>query len=138
MATTPPVAPRRYPGRLLLALGLLVPLLAVAGYVVQVWMRRLWAPWYLPGATTLGVLLVVVALWQARSVWRVLTLVLVVLLAGAAWAFLLVPRLPAYAGPVKEKDPFPAFATVRYDGTPVTQRDLGDEKSVLVFFRGRW
>jgi hypothetical protein len=138
MATSPAVAPRR-PGRLWLALGLVVPLLAVAGYVVQIWMRRLSAPWYLPGATTLGVVLVVVALWQARSVWRVLALVLVVLLAGAAWAGLLALRLPAYTGPVTAGKPFPAFTTARYDGTPFTQRDLeGDDKSVMVFFRGRW
>jgi peroxiredoxin len=48
-------------------------------------------------------------------------------------------RLPLYKGPVAMGRPFPAFATVRADGSPFTQRDLqGDKNSVLVFFRGRW
>ena len=97
------------------------------------------APWYAPIAATLGVLLIAVALWQARSVWRLLALLLIVLLAGAEWAFMLETRLPAYAGPVAAGQPFPEFTTVRADGTPFTQRDLeGDQNNVMVFFRGRW
>jgi hypothetical protein len=93
----------------------------------------------------LGVVFVAASLWQARTVWRVLGLVLVVLVAGAGWTFLLSPtefggtRLPAYAGPVAVGQPFPAFATTRADGSPFTQGDLeGHRNNVLVFFRGRW
>ena len=61
------------------------------------------------------------------------------LLAGAEWAFLLEMRLPAYTGPVAAGQPFPEFTTQRADGTPFTQHDLeGDQKNVMVFFRGRW
>jgi hypothetical protein len=111
----------------------------LGAYVAQLAMHRLWTPWYLPLAATLGALVLVVALWQARSIWRILALVLVVLLAAGAWTFLLAARLPAYAGPVAVEKPFPAFKTARSDGTEFTQRDLeGDQNSVLVFFRGRW
>ena len=126
-------------GRLLLGLGLGVAILGVIGYAVQLRAHRLTTPWYMPGAATLGVVLVVASLWQRRTLWRGLALVLVLLLAGGAWAFVLVPRLPAYAGPVEEGQPFPEFTTVRADGTPFTRRNLeGNQDSVLVFFRGRW
>ena len=139
MTPTSPVAPRRHPGRLFLALGLLLPILGVAGYIIQLQARRLIAPWYMPIAATIGVALIVVALWQARSIWRIIALLLVVLLAGAEWAFLLETRLPAYTGPVAAGQSFPAFATMRADGSPFTQSDLeGDQNNVMVFFRGRW
>src|SRR5205814_1640445 len=133
MTTPSPAAPRRNPGRPLLALGLGLPALGVAAYAAQIWAKRLTTPWYLPVAATLGAFLVAASLRQARTAPRWLALVLVLLLAGAEWAFLLATRLPAYAGPVAEGRPFPAFATVRADGTPFTQHDLaGGPDSVLV------
>lgn len=139
MTSPPPAAPRHYPGRLLIALGLGLPALAVVGYVVQLSDRRLTVPWYLPLAATLGVVLAAAALGLARTAWRWLALLLAVLVAGAGWAFVLTTRLPAYAGPVAVGRPFPEFTTARADGTPFTQRDLeGGPDSVLVFFRGRW
>ena len=93
----------------------------------------------MPIAATLGVVLIAAALWQARSIWRILALLLIVLLAGAEWAFLMETRMPAYTGPVAAGQSFPAFATQQADGTPFTQADLvGDQKTVMVFFRGRW
>ncbi len=132
-------SPRRFPGRFYLVAGFTLGFLGVAGYAVQLALHRLSTPWYLPISATLGVLLLVVALWQARTVWRVLALVVMLLLASAEWLVLLNARLPAYAGPVEKEQPFPAFTTIRADGTPFTQRDLvGEQHSVLVFFRGRW
>jgi hypothetical protein len=140
MATSSAAAPRRFPGRLFLALGLGLAALGVIGYVVQLSLQRLITPWYMPAAATLGVVCLVLSLWQRRTVWRILGLVLVLLLAGAEWTFLLAARLPPYSGPVAAGEPFPAFATTQFDGTPFTDRDLkgGDQDSVLVFFRGRW
>jgi hypothetical protein len=131
--------PARRPGRRLLLVGLGLAVLGVAAYVAQVAAHRLTTPWYMPIAGTLGVLCVVASLWQARTVWRVLALLLVLLVAGAEWAFLLTLRLPAYTGPVAVGQPFPAFTTARADGTPFTDRDLaGGQNSLLVAFRGRW
>jgi hypothetical protein len=139
MTSSTPAAPRRYPGRLLAALGFALAALGVIGYAVQFSLHHLTTPWYMPAAATLGAVLLIVSLWQARTVLRVLALLLVLLLAGAEWMFLLGTRLPAYTGPVAAGQPFPAFATTRADGTPFTQRDLeGDQHNVLVFFRGRW
>ncbi|HEY7152884.1 MAG TPA: hypothetical protein VH575_02895 [Gemmataceae bacterium] len=139
MNTSTAVAPRRPSGRLFLVLGLTLAVLGVIGYAVQLSMHRLIAPWYLPISATLGVVFLLVALWQGRTIWRILALLLVVLLAGAEWMTLLGSRLPAYTGPVAAGQPFPAFATTRADGESFTQRDLrGDQNSVLVFFRGRW
>ena len=96
-------------------------------------------PWYMPILASLGVVLVAVSLSERRTVWRVFALLVVVLLAGAEFAFLYAMRLPPYTGPFAEGRPFPAFETRRSDGTPFTQRDLiSDRSSVLVFFRGRW
>jgi hypothetical protein len=139
MTTTSLAATRQYPGRLYLALGLIVPVLGIVGFGVQMWMERLTMPWYVPIAATLGVLLILASLIQARSLWRVLALLLVVLIAGAAWAILYGMRLPRYNGPVAEGQAFPAFHTARADGSEFTDRDLqGDKHNVLVFFRGRW
>jgi hypothetical protein len=111
----------------------------VLGYAAQLWVQRLSTPWYLPASGTLGVLLLAASLWQARTAWRVLALVLVALLAAAEWRFIQKARLLDYAGPVEVDQPFPAFTTARADGTPFTRRDLdGDRDSLLVFFRGRW
>jgi hypothetical protein len=139
MTTSPAAVPRRYPGRLFLALGLACTALGVIGYIVQISAERLFLPWYLPWSATLGVFLLIVSLAQARTVWRVLALLLVMLFAGAEWAFMVEERLPPYTGPIKVGESFPAFATLRADGTPFTQGDLeGDQNSVLVFFRGHW
>jgi predicted membrane channel-forming protein YqfA (hemolysin III family) len=126
-------------GRLYLLLGLTLPLLGVAGYVVQTSFERLTAPWYVPGFAVLGVILVVMSLFERRTAWRITALVLVVLLATAEGAVFYLLRLPGYTGPIKVGHPFPTFETVRADGTPFSHRDLyGDRDNVLVFFRGRW
>ena len=139
MATSSTLEPRRASGQFFLLLGIVVAVLGAIGYVVQIKAERLTAPWYVPIAATIGLLLVVVSLWRRRTVWRALVLVLLVLFAGAAWAFMLMTRLPPYTGPVAVERPFPAFATERADGTPFTQQHLkGEQTSVMVFFRGRW
>ncbi len=139
MTITSSDAPPRSSGRIFLLLGLGLAVLGVIAYVIQIEARNLTAPWYVPIASTVGVVFLVVALWKGRTVWRILALLLVVLLAGFEWTFLLATRLPAYNGPVAVGQPFPAFTTMRADGTSFTKRDLeGDQNSVLVFFRGRW
>ncbi len=138
MATSS-LSPRRSSGRLFLALGLGLVVLGVLAYLVQLLLHRLWLPWYLPVAATLGTALLVVSLWRARTVWRVLALLLVLLITVACWRLVLAHHLPDYTGPVAAEEPFPAFTTARADGTPFSQRDLvGDRDNVLVFFRGRW
>jgi hypothetical protein len=131
--------PHRLRGRLLLLLGLGLGVLGVVAYVVQFSLARLMLPWYMPTLAALGVVLVVMSLWERRTVWRVLALLAVVLLTGAELALLYAMRLPPYTGPIEVGRPFPAFEARRADGTPLTHRDLaGDRNNVLVFFRGRW
>ena len=87
----------------------------------------------------LGAALVAVSLWERRTVWRVLALVVVVLLGGFEVMALNAMRLPPYSGPVAVGRPFPAFEAKLADGTPFTQAGLaGDRHAVMVFFRGRW
>jgi hypothetical protein len=139
MTTSPSAEPQRYPGRLFLALGLLVTVLGIIAYIVQLSAGRLFTPWYLPVSATLGVFLVLVSVWQKGIVLRKIALMLVLLVAIPEWFFLFGEPLPPYTGPVAVGQPFPAFATVRADGTPFTQHDLeGEQTNVLVFFRGHW
>jgi hypothetical protein len=131
---------RRHPGRSLLLLG---AFLAVAGPVVMILLmfaaKILVAPWYSPLLGTLGVALIVLALMRSRSIWRWTAVVVFTLLVGFQWWALLAMRTPAYTGPVKDGQPFPAFATTLADGAAFTQADLqGDQKTVMVFFRGHW
>src|SRR5205809_5453207 len=107
MTTSAPTTPRRFPGRLFLALGLGLAALGVLGYAAQIAAQRLKTPLYLPATATLAALLLVVALWRKRTAWRVAALVLVVLLAAAEWTFLLTTRLPPYTGPVAAGQPSP-------------------------------
>ena len=130
----------RYPGRSLLLLGVL---LAVAGPVLMILLtfaaKILIAPWYAPLLGTLGVALIILALTRSRSIWRWTAVVIFTLFVAFQWWALLAMRTPAYTGPVKDGQTFPAFATTLADGSAFTQADLqGDQNTVMVFFRGHW
>jgi hypothetical protein len=93
----------------------------------------------MPAFASIGVVLVAMALFEGRTIWRIIALPAVILLAGAEWAMLYAARLPKYTGPIAVGRPFPAFETMRANGTTFAQTDLaGTWNSVLVFFRGRW
>src|SRR5262245_59162834 len=118
MATSTVTRASRRPGRLLLVLGLVLVALSVIGYVLQVRAGLLAAPWYMPVAALVAAGLIVLSLRKARSIWRVLALVFVLLLGAAQATMLLALRLPEYKGPVAAGKPFPAFQSLRADGTP--------------------
>jgi hypothetical protein len=131
--------PARFDGRLFMLAGLGLAVLGVAAYAIQLSLQRLMLPWYMPAAALLGVALVAASLWKRRTVWRVLALIVVVLLAGFEVMALNALRLPPYAGPIAVGRLFPAFEARRADGTSFIQNDLiGDQDHALVFFRGRW
>jgi hypothetical protein len=130
----------RHPGRSLLLLGVL---LAVGGQMLYILLtfaaKILITPWYAPLLGTLGVALIILALMRSRSIWRWTAVVIFTLFAAFGWYALLAMRTPAYTGPVKSGQPFPAFATTLADGSTFTQADLqGDKSTVMVFFRGHW
>jgi hypothetical protein len=134
-----PIPRKRKPGRWLLAIGVALPLAGVLAFIAQMSLGRLSFPWYLPAAGTAGVLLLVAALWRGRSVWRVLAFAVILLLVVGEWALVVGLRLPSYAGPIEVGQSFPAFTTLKADGSKFTERDLpGDQNTVLVSFRGRW
>jgi hypothetical protein len=129
-----------HPGRSLLLLGVLA---AVAGPVLSIVLmfafNILIAPWYMPLLGTLGVALIVLALMRSRSIWRWTAVVVFTLFVAFQWWMVLAMQTPAYTGPVKGGQPFPAFATKLADGSAFTQDDLqGDQNTVLIFFRGHW
>jgi hypothetical protein len=134
-----PETSRRSSGVVFLALGLLLPVLGIAGYAAQLSQQHLTTPWYMPIAATLGAVLVAVSMWKSPGILRGIALLLVVVIASGEWALLMKLRLPQYKGPIAAGKPFPAFTTMRADGSSFTQRDLeGPKDHVLVFFRGRW
>src|SRR6516225_2734705 len=102
----------RHPGRSLLLLGVF---LAVAGPVLMILLmfaaKILITPWYAPLLGTLGVALIVLALMRSRSIWRWTAVVIFTLFVAFQWYALLGMHTPAYTGPVKDGQPFPAFAT---------------------------
>ena len=122
---------------MLMGLGLAAS--GIAAFVVQLWLERLAVPWYMPAMALIGAALVAVSLWERRTIWRFLALIVVVLLGGFEVMALNAMRLPPYTGPVAVGRPYPAFEARLADGTPFTQADLaGASHTALVFFRGRW
>src|SRR5262249_38468064 len=127
----------RHPGRPLLLLGVF---LAVAGPVLMMLLtfaaKILITPWYAPVIGSLGEALIVLALMRFRSLWRWTAAAILTLFVAFQWYVVLAMRTPAYTGPVKDGQPFPAFATTLADGSTFTQDNLkGDQNTVMVFFR---
>jgi hypothetical protein len=131
---------RRHPGRSFLVLGMLISLAGPVIYAIQLHVKVLSTPWYVPILATAGLVLLVQALVRSRSVWRWVACVLFSLLAVWSWlALLVLLSAPAYTGPVKAGQPFPEFTTTLADGSTFNQESLqGEQNTVLVFFRGRW
>jgi hypothetical protein len=126
-------------GRVLLLVGAGLPVLALIAYAVQIMVGRLTVPWYVPALASLGVVLVGSSLWKRPSLWRVLALIAVAVVAAGEWGLLFAFRLPRYTGPIVAERAFPGFETSRADGSVFSRSDLvGSRNNVLVFFRGRW
>ncbi len=137
------IGSERAPGsrhRWIFVAGLILCLLAPAAYVLQIRLKYLGTPWYMPIFSTLGVALMVSSLWRRRGLLRGLVLIPFLLLSGLEWFFVTAAtRTPAYNGPAHPGVKTPAFSATLADGTPFTRADLekGDS-TVLVFYRGRW
>ena len=127
-ATTSSAGIDRSRGRGLLWVGIVLTLLAIALWVGQVvLLKRLFAPWYVPAATTLGALLLLASVIQRRGVLRILALVLIAALAGLEWFFIAsFSRLPTYEGPAQAGAKLHAFQTTLADGKTFTNQDLHD------------
>ena len=141
MRTTPnPVeALRRSSGRLYVWLGIALVLLGPALYLIQVWAKILIVPWYAPLCATVGFGLLTLALVRARTIWRVLLVMLFGLLTAFLWFFVVSSQLPVYSGPVAAGNMFPDFTTTLADGSTFNQKSLqGDQNTVMVFYRGHW
>jgi hypothetical protein len=119
--------------------GVLLFLLGPAVYAVQIGLKHLSMPWYLPLLASVGVLFMLISVWRRRGIWRISLCVLFSLLCGFEWFLMLVAfNTPAYAGPPPGAK-VPAFSTTLADGKPFTNKDLeSGMPAVLVFFRGRW
>jgi hypothetical protein len=129
----------RHPGRSLLLLGVLF---ALAGPIINALLMFaagiLITPWYAPPLGILGLALTILALMRSRSILRWAAAVICTLLVAFSSVVLFAMRTPAYTGPVKTGQPFPAFATTLADGSAFTQADLQGKDTVMVFFRGRF
>jgi hypothetical protein len=133
--TTPP--PRRWP---LFWVGLLLFVLGPVLYAVQVSLKHLWMPWYLPLLSSIGVVLMIASVRQRWGALRIAGATLFAVLCGAEWYMLLVAaKTPLYTGPAQPGRKIPEFAATLADGTAFTNKDLENgQRTVLVFFRGRW
>ena len=100
--TPPPTTPARTAlGTWLISLGVAVPAVGLGLYLLKISSQEVPSPWILPLTGTLGLAHVGAGLWQRGTVLRWLVLVVVLLFAGAEWAFVLLTRLPTYAGPAR-------------------------------------
>lgn len=130
-------AARRWP---LFWMGLALFLAGPILNAIEITNGRLTMPWYLPILATLGVLFMIASVWQRGGILRISGLVVFAVLCGLIWFFVLVmSKLPNYTGPAQPGKKVPAFNTKLADGTSFTNEDLEEgDRSVLLFFRGRW
>jgi hypothetical protein len=130
----------RIPGPRLFWLGIGIGLLGLFLYGLQFILHQLVVPWYAPIMATVGVICLAVAVWQRPRPVRIAALAFLLLLAGIEWAFLLsLSRVPPYEGRAHPGEAFPTFRTTLADGRPFSDQDLKQgQRSVMVFFRGRW
>jgi hypothetical protein len=109
-------------------------------FVQFFFLKLLVVPWYMPIMATAGALLVLISVRHRRTWPRMVGLVLVTLLTGLEWFFILsLSLLPEYKGPAQVDRKIPSFRTTLADGTAFTEKAL--EKgtpTVLVFYRGHW
>jgi hypothetical protein len=141
--TSPPLAPPKTGGRLILWIGILAPVIGFGLYLFQVTVaKKFWFPWYAPGLATLGTLLILLSLGRRFGIVRLFALLLIGALTAGVWWFMLVyARLPHDTGKIVKDHPFPPFtATLAKDGSDFTQHSLdeGKQNTVLVFFRGHF
>jgi hypothetical protein len=141
MATPPNSIPAsRAPGRLFAVLGLALIFLGPILYVMQVALARvLTVPWYMLFTAAAGMGLLLYALVQARTGWRIAGLIVGGLLTAAQVLVLFGETLAPYNGPAQAGQPMPEFSSTLADGKPFTTEQLkGNQDNALVFFRGRW
>jgi hypothetical protein len=130
----------RASGRPLYWLGVACPILGLVAYFIDfLVLKRLVVPWVVPIMATAGVFLLLLSVLRRRGVLRIITLALVILLAGFEWLFLGVfARAPAYDGPAVGERLKP-FSVALADGGQFTDKTLADgTPTVLVFYRGHW
>lgn len=136
------VPPRRWP-LFLAGLGIFI-LAVVLGptiYFVQMAQdRNLSTPWHMPILATVGVLLMAASVVQRRGIWRSAGLGVFALLCGFLWFFVAVlTKTPPYEGPAVYGAKVPVFSAAHADGRAFTDKDLlGTDRTVMLFFRGRW
>jgi hypothetical protein len=129
--------PRRWP---LFLIGLACFVLGPVIYAFQMQAGSLRVPWHWPALATLGVLCMAASAWRRPRAWRIAATAVFAIVCGLLWFSLgVATRTPVYAGPAQVGARLPAFAATYADGRAFTDKSLEDgNRSVLVFFRGRW
>lgn len=128
------------PGRRQLTLAAGLVLVALGGWIVQLFVfRRLTTPWYVPMLGIGGGLLALFSFWQSPGTKRGLASFGVAAIGGLAGLLVIHGSLlPRYDGPIAEGAFFPAFVAERAGSGTLTEADLRGQPTVLTFFRGRW
>jgi hypothetical protein len=134
-----PVMVRRRPGRKVLWLcwGLLILGLVIYG-VQSFGLNHFVVPWYaviLASVAAGGMLIATIQHW---TVLRLIGLAICLLVAGFEWYFLLFLSVtPAYTG-LTPGQKVPPFTAIRADGSAFNEKQLTEQPTVLLFFRGHW
>jgi hypothetical protein len=81
-----------------------------------------------------------ISVWRHPVVWRKIVWFVFILLCGFQWFFFVeLSRNPPYTGPAQVGAKVPAFKAVYADGKPFSNADLeGDQRAIILFYRGRW
>lgn len=135
--SSPVVSPRRWP---LFLIGVACFVLGPVIYIAQMRAGSLVVPWHLPVLATFGALCMAGSAWRHPGAWRIAGLSVFTLLCGLEWfVFGVATKTPAYTGPAQVGTRLPAFAATYADGRAFTDKTLADgNRSVVLFFRGRW
>jgi hypothetical protein len=129
--------PRRWP---LFLVGLACFVVGPVIFAFQMRAGSLRVPWYWPSLATLGALCMAASAWRRPGVWRIGGAAVFSTVCGFLWFVLGVSmKTPDYTGPAQVGARLPTFAATFADGRTFTDKSLEDgNRTVVVFFRGRW
>lgn len=120
-------------------IGFSLPFLGMALYTLQFMVfKSLSLPYYLPVLALVGMVLMVRESRKSKSITRYVAMGLGFVLTLASLFFVFGMNQSEYKGPAKVGAAVPSFSVFDAQGVKIDSAAIAGDKSIVVFFRGRF